>query len=335
MFKICLIGCGGMSNYGHGPACVKYAAAHPDVELSGCCDIVEEKAVQFCKDMGFLRSYTDIVTMLNAEKPDAVCLISPPELTCELSCRVLELGYPLIMEKPPGMTVEEIDRMIAATDATGAAAQVSFNRRYTPLVIRMKELVDSNLQPDQMQHIRYELSRTGRNDADFTTTAIHAIDTARFLVGSDYKSVNIHYQHFPELGPTAANMLLDCDFESGATGSVVLCPVCGISCEKAAVYGEHDVFTFSLQMRNDFEPLGRIRHFHESKLVVELTGPDVCDSDEDWIIRAFYNENASFFDDLRAGRRPAGDLRSSRQSVAIMQCLRERRPEYRRSATDG
>ena len=334
MFKICLIGCGGMSNYGHGPACVKYAAAHPDVELSGCCDIVEEKAVQFCKDMGFLRSYTDIVTMLNAEKPDATLLIVPPEMTGPLAIQVLELGYPLIMEKPPGMTVEEIDRMIAAADATGAATQVSFNRRYTPLVIRMKEMLDSNLPPSQIQHIRYELSRTGRNDADFTTTAIHAIDTARFLVGSDYKLVKIHYQYFPEMGPTAANMFLDCDFESGATGSVVLTPVCGISCEMATVYGEHDVFTSSLQMRSDFEPLGRIRHFRESKLVVELTGPDVCDSDEDWILRGFDVENESFFDDLRAGRRPVGDLRSSRQSVAIMQCLRERRPEYPDPATN-
>jgi len=328
MFNICLIGCGGMSNYGHGPACVKYAASHSDVELSACCDIIEEKAVQFRKDMGFLRSYTDIVEMLQAEKPSAVCLICPPELTCELSCRVLELGYPLIMEKPPGMTVEEIDRMIALADATGAATQVSFNRRYTPLIMKAKELVHTNLQPSQIQHIRYELSRTGRNDPDFTTTASHAIDTAMFLARSDYRSVRIHYQHFPELGPTTANMFLDCDFESGATGSVVLCPVCGVSCERAAVYGEHDVFTFSLQMRSDFEPLGSIRHFRDSKLVLDLKGPDVCDSDEDWIIRGFYHENASFFDDLRAGRRPVGDLRSSRQSVAIMQCLRERRPEY-------
>jgi predicted dehydrogenase len=329
MFKINLIGCGGMSNYGHGPACVKYAALHPDVELSACCDIDEEKAVQFSKDLGFKRPYTDIVTMLNAEKPDAVVLIVPPELTCELSIRVLDLGYPLITEKPPGMSVQEIDRMIAAADATGAATQVSFNRRYTPLIMKTKELVHSTLAPSQIQHIRYELSRNKRNDPDFTTTAIHAIDTAKFIMDSDYKWVKIHYQYFPELGPTTANMFLDCEFESGATGSIVLCPVTGLSCEVGTVYGENDWFQMSQPMRTDFEQDGYVRHFREHKIIYNATGPELNESNENWIVTGFYLENAVFFDDLRAGRKPVGDLRSGRQSVAIMQCLRERRAEYR------
>lgn len=330
MFKICLIGCGGMSNYGHGPACVKYAQTHPDVELSACCDIDEQKAIQFSKDMGFLRRYTDLVEMLNKEKPDATVLIVPPEATGPLATQILGMGYNCIMEKPPGMSVEEIDRMIAAADKTGAATQVSFNRRYTPLIMKTKELVHETLADNQIQHIRYELSRNGRNDPDFTTTAIHAIDTAKFIVGSDYKWVNIHYQHFPELGPTCANMFLDCEFESGATGSIVLCPVTGLSCEMATIYGQNDWFQMSQPMRTDFEQDGQLRHFREHKLIYRVTGPDLNESNENWIVTGFYIENASFFDDLRAGRKPVGDLRSARQSVAIMQCLRERKAEYRK-----
>ncbi|MDO8588314.1 MAG: Gfo/Idh/MocA family oxidoreductase [Armatimonadota bacterium] len=328
VFKICLVGCGGMSNYGHGPACVKYAASNPDVELSACCDIIEEKAAQFSKDMGFPRYYADIADMLHAEKPDAVCLICPPELTCKLSCRILELGFPLIMEKPPGMTVEEIDRMIAAADASGAPTQVSFNRRYMPIVKSMKELLDRELPPERVQHVRYELSRAQRADADFSTTAIHAIDTARFLARSDYRSVRFRYREFPEIGTTTANIFMDCVFESGATGSVDFCPVSGLGFETAVVYAHDHTYFLSLPTFNEYDPTGSVRHFEVGELKLRLTTPDLCDSDERWAMTGFYDENACFFDDLRAGKRPEGDLRSARQSVELMQYLRERRTVY-------
>ena len=73
------------------------------------------------------------IQILSAERPDAVCLVVPEPLTCELACQVLEMGYPLIMEKPPGRTVEEIDRMTSAAEAAGVPTKVAFNRRYEPV----------------------------------------------------------------------------------------------------------------------------------------------------------------------------------------------------------
>ncbi len=43
MFKICVVGCGGMSTSGHGPSFKKYFEDYKDVELSACCDLDEEK----------------------------------------------------------------------------------------------------------------------------------------------------------------------------------------------------------------------------------------------------------------------------------------------------
>jgi myo-inositol 2-dehydrogenase / D-chiro-inositol 1-dehydrogenase len=70
--------------------------------------------------------------MLDTERPDAVSLVAPVERTCELACLILECGFPLLVEKPPGRTVAEVDRMIAA--AGGVAHQVAFNRRFAPLL---------------------------------------------------------------------------------------------------------------------------------------------------------------------------------------------------------
>ena len=73
-FTICTIGCGSHATKNHGPAYAKYAATHPDTILAACCDLSEDKAMQFRHRFGFARHYTDLETMLRQEKPDAVLM---------------------------------------------------------------------------------------------------------------------------------------------------------------------------------------------------------------------------------------------------------------------
>ena len=56
-FKICHIGCGGMSLKGHGPALKKYATEYSDIVLFGCCDLDLEKATEFASLYGFDKVY--------------------------------------------------------------------------------------------------------------------------------------------------------------------------------------------------------------------------------------------------------------------------------------
>jgi len=79
---------------------------------------------------------------------------------------------PLLIEKPPGLTVEETDQMISAARSSGTPNQVSFNRRYTPLVVYLKKKLQDELACSDIQHLQYDFYRIGRTDADFSTTAI-------------------------------------------------------------------------------------------------------------------------------------------------------------------
>lgn len=83
-FKICCIGCGDVSTRGHGPALKRYRELNPGVELVACCDIDEKKAAGYQKKFGFARYYTDMSFMLENEKPDAVCLIVPVDISSGL-----------------------------------------------------------------------------------------------------------------------------------------------------------------------------------------------------------------------------------------------------------
>jgi len=319
-----------MSSAVHGPSFKKYAETVPDVHLSACCDLDENKARDYQEKYGFANYYTDMERMLDIEKPDAVSLIVPEKLTCEIACRILNLGYPLIMEKPPGKTVAEIDRMIAAAEASGVATRVALNRRYAPHVSKLKELLAQTNDESKLQHVRYEFVRIRRTDADFTLTAIHAIDATRFIVGSDYREVSFHYQEFPELGPTVANVFMDCVFESGVTAHVSLCPVTGMITERCVVHCYDNMFLLDIPIWSGMmtHAAGSLKHIVQGEVVFDDT--QLYSQEDQYIASGFYEENVSFFEDLRLNRVPAGDLKNARQSVEVMEAMRDRLPIYRK-----
>ena len=327
-FTICTIGCGSHATKNHGPAYAKYAATHPDTLLAACCDVNAEKALLFGDHFGFARQYTNLEEMLQTEKPDAVCLVAPEHLTCELACRVFEAGYPLMMEKPPGQSVVEIDRMIAAADAAGVANQVAFNRRHLPLLSVLKRILNEHFTPQAIQYLRYDFVRYRRTDADFSTTAIHGIDTAKYLAGSDYAHISFEYQEFPHLGPNVANIYLQCTMASGAILRLEFCPVAGVSVERATLYAYDHTFYLNLPMWNALDMPGQLLHIKRGEIKADISGLEVTGTTEGFEIMGFYAENASYFNDLRHHRRPLDDLHSARQSVAVAEAIRTRQRTY-------
>ncbi len=329
-FKIAVIGCGWIAQDRHGPSYAKYASFHPDVELAACCDTDAARAEQFRARYAFQRAYTNYLDMLEAEKPSAVCLNVPEQFTCEIGCQVLWRGYPLLTEKPPGLTAAELDRLSEAARASGALHQVAFNRRHTPLLVELKR----RLGAASLHHIDHSFYRVGRTNGDFTTTAIHAIDTVRFLAGCDYQQVDIHYQEFPAYtapgGETlgVANYLLTCAFTSGATAAINLCPVTGLAVERTVVHTPDK--TFILKMNLGPDAPGSLQQFEGGQLTWEADGAQFTGSRSDVVLSGFEAEDLAFFEAVRAGRQPADNFASCQQSVAIMQHLHERRFQYRR-----
>lgn len=322
-FSLCVVGCGSLSKRMHGPSYRQYADRHPDVVLAACCDLDPARAEAYRQAFGFARAYSDFRAMLAAERPAAVCLMAPVEATCALGCAILELGYPLLLEKPPGLDGDECRRLIAAAAKAGVPNQVAFNRRYCPLVAELKTRLEA-FPPEAIHDLRYDFLRIGRKDPDFSTTAIHGIDTVRFLAGADYRRVRFTYRELPELGPGVANLFLEAEFASGATAHLNFCPVSGLLVERATVNLLDHTFLLNIPIWNAYDAPGRLLHLHRGKTVADLAGNE---TDSEAVLGGFYGENASFLDDLRAGRRPRGDLPSGLQSVEIAACIRHRLPE--------
>jgi myo-inositol 2-dehydrogenase/D-chiro-inositol 1-dehydrogenase len=328
IFKIAVIGCGWVTMDCHGPAYARYATTHPGVELAACCDLDEHRAAAFAERFGVLHAYTHYQELLQTERPDAVCLNVPPAAMCSVGCAILEQGYPLLCEKPPGTSVEEVDRLIAAAQLSGAIHQAAFNRRFMPLVVELKSQLRliKQLSALPLQALEIVMARHRRLEPDFTTTAVHAVDLARYLLDSDYGIISFRFPTQEVCGQPVINYLLDGMMTSGAAVRLSIFPATGYNVERVSIYCADQAF--ELACSNGLDAPGWLRTYQENRLVTEISGAQLAGSQESFILNGFYAEDAAFFDAVQAGRQPDNDLRSARQSVAIMQAMRERKEKY-------
>ena len=332
--KIAVIGCGKMAGEYHGPAIAQYAATHPDTQLHACCDVVGRKATGFRDRFGFAHCETDYLYMLEKHAPDAVCLIVPDHLTCEMACQIMSRGFPVLLEKPPGRTIEELDRMIAVADSVHSLAQVAFNRHHMPLLAHLQGILRQQFSPSDIHHIQYDFVRWNRPDADFSVTAIHGIDAVGYLARSPYRTVQFHYSPLPHLGATVANVYLDCTFASGATAHLSFCPMAGAVIERATVHAQDHTFFLQLPVWDGFDSPGRLQHVHCEQLVTEILGTDLVPENAPFQTGGFYGEDAAFFDEVRAGGSGSDSLVAARQSVEIGQAMRDRAARYASNVGD-
>lgn len=328
MFKICSIGCGHMARGGHGPAFKKYANNHQNTVLAACCDISGERAQCFKEQFGFQKSYADYRLMLEEVKPDAVCLISPVDKTAEMAIQILKMGYPLILEKPPGKDTAETKELIKIAQSAGVTVRVAFNRRYTPLLMALKEFTKS----ETIRNITYQMYRKDRRDDDFSTTTIHAIDAVKFIAESDYKTVDFTYQKIDGENENVANIYLNCTFDSGAVAQLSLVAMGGAVAERISVNTNAATYFVELPFWSNPDSPGKLTRLVGNDVTHTIVGSDLIDGTEMFLESGFYEENRNFFELVRAGD-STEDVSSGLQSVELADYIRKRKTQYTKNTT--
>lgn len=329
-FKICVIGCGGHSRFVHGPSYKKYAENYPDTLLAACCDLDPIRAKEYRQLFGFKACYTDIDEMLDIEKPDAVCLVVGEPFIAALSVKVIEKGYPILMEKPPGLTKEETLEIVAAAEKNRVPNKVAFNRWYIPIMVKLKEVMRANLQSDEIHHIRYDFYRTGRTESRFHVTAIHGISAVSFLAESPFDEIHFTYQELPSLGEHVANIYMECKFASGVIAHLHFCPVAGVVIERATVNSLHHTIFAELPIWASYDDPGRLIHIENGQVISDTRGDPFLNTSDMYITNGFYAENESFFNMIRNRAAQEGGVESAPQIVEIADCIRLRKKTYSR-----
>lgn len=321
--KIAIVGCGGMAFGVHMPCIQKYISEYGGVTVAGCADINAERAKIFAEHFGVSASFEDYRRMIDEVKPDvAVCLVSENNISA-VSCEVLRRGINTILEKPPGKTKAEVTAITDAAKSGGAKAMVAFNRRSAPIYLRLRSLCEGK----GMQHIVYNFCRIKRHEANFEDTAIHAVDTAKWLSGSRYKSVRINYSEMPEKDNKVANYFLFCEFENSVTAQINILVSTGNIYEGCEIYCGDTVYTAALSANEatfNFADDYRIMEYTGGVIVYKTAGFDICDDSRYICYTGFYNEHKFFYDLLKSGAPIKETPETAVQSVEICEAMKDR-----------
>ena len=106
------------------------AALSPDDELLGVHDTVSGRAIEFAERFG-TRAFVSLQELL-AEAPDVVVVATTHDALAAVSVDALDAGAHVLVEKPAGLCVADIDRISEASRSAGRLVKVGFNHRFHP-----------------------------------------------------------------------------------------------------------------------------------------------------------------------------------------------------------
>ncbi|MCA0758104.1 Gfo/Idh/MocA family oxidoreductase [Paenibacillus sp. N4] len=128
IYKLAIIGCGGIANGKHLPSLKKL----DNVEIVAFCDIVEERAVEAAALYGTEDAvvYTDYKELLEDSTIDIVHVCTPNDSHAEIAIDALEAGKHVMCEKPMAKTASDAKRMVEAARRTGKKLTIGYNNRF-------------------------------------------------------------------------------------------------------------------------------------------------------------------------------------------------------------
>jgi predicted dehydrogenase len=190
--KLGFIGTGGMA----GAHMRNLKDNFEDVDFTAMCDISEDRAQQRAEEFGG-NSYSDYRVMYDKEDLDAVYICTPPFAHGEQERIACEQGIAMFIEKPIHSELEPAIIINDYIEQTGVITSVGYHWRYGGNAQNAKAMLDA--QPQILGALGYWMggmpgtpwwrvrAESGGQHVEQTT---HIFDLARFLVGSDGKTVH-------------------------------------------------------------------------------------------------------------------------------------------------
>jgi predicted dehydrogenase len=304
--RLGLIGCGEHSEIGHAIPLARFAANHAAaITLAAACDLRQERAELFCRMYGFAHSYQNADEMLAAEHLDVCIAVTPVERIAEIGIKLLEAHIPCVVEKPLGATLTEIRTLRKAAKRTATANMVSVNRRFMPLLNRGLEWTK---EAGVLRYVRCTMLRHARTEPEFLRfTAIHAVDTMRFIGGEVIAS------EIRALTPSPHSYAIDLHFESGVRGRIDVLPTAGVVEETYEIFGD----SFRAAITSPFGPERSLRCYQENRLVLEeIAGSEIPED----VTHGFYGEVVELVEVMNQRRRPKPSIEDVFPSVEL--CFR-------------
>lgn len=181
-----------------------------EAEVTALCDVVPDRAEAFAREFGLaVPCFTDYREMITSGLVDAVSVITPNDLHCQIAAYALEHGMHVFCEKPVGLNADEVRQLAATADKyPQLVTLVGFNNRYIPAVEKIAELVASGalgrithfkgkFYADRMADVnhplewRHQIERAG--SGTLGDLCSHLLDLGIWLIGDKEGGKKVQY----------------------------------------------------------------------------------------------------------------------------------------------
>jgi predicted dehydrogenase len=184
--RVGIVGCGFIGR--------KRADALETGELVGCFDVDADVAAAFAEERG-ARACPSLEALLD-QSVDVLIVAVPHDQLADVAVQGLQAGANVVVEKPAGIGVADVDRIADAARATGRLVRVGFQHRFYPALAQAAEIVRSGRFGDVM-FIRARYGHGGRlgydrewrmdparsGGGELVDQGMHLIDLIHWLMG--------------------------------------------------------------------------------------------------------------------------------------------------------
>ncbi len=314
---VAIVGCGLIGK--------KRAAALGDAQLVACADIVREKAAALAAGTNAVPS-NDWRAAIDRSDVDIVIAATMNSLLPDIAVAALEAGKHVLIEKPAGRNVADIDRIAAAQRSSGKLVRVGFNHRYHPALLKAKEVFDRGFL-GEMMFVRGRYGHGGRvgydrewradpalsGGGELIDQGVHLIDLSRQYLG-EFTSVAGEARTFFWDMPVDDNAFLLLETATGQTAFL-----------HASCTEWKNLFSLEIYGRDGklhVEGLGGsygVERVTWYRMLPEMGPPETEAWEYPGADTSWKTEFDEFLEDVRLGRTPAAGLDDARAALAVVE----------------
>jgi predicted dehydrogenase len=295
-------------------------------KLAAACDTNQSRAEELVKLAQAGRAVADFKQAVADSQVDAVIVATINSVLAEVTAAAIRAGKHVVVEKPAGISVKQLDELIALADQHKVSVRVGFNHRYHAAFRKAREIFESGVMGELM-FIRGRYGHGGRigydkewradpklsGGGELIDQGVHLIDLAGWFLG-DFKTVAGQAPTYFWDMPVDDNAFLNLQTAQGQTAWL------HVSCTEWK-----NMFSFEIYGRHtklQIEGLGGsygVEKLYHYQMKPEMGPPDTKlyefpGPDESWRI-----EMTEFEKDVAAKRTPDAGLREARAALSVVE----------------
>ena len=177
------------------------------------------------KKFGFQETTTDTDSIFNDNDIDAIVVTTRHNSHADLVIKTLEAGKHVFVEKPLALKLDELENIkLSMRNNQSSILMVGFNRRFSPFILKMKEILKTANGPISM----VMTVNAGFIPQDHWTQdpkigggrvvgeVCHFIDLIRYLVNNPISN----YKKLSMLSKSSDTLTISLEFENGSIGTI-------------------------------------------------------------------------------------------------------------------